>query len=270
MERRRRMSLCQLVAVSVCPVPVLRVCGSVYLVALCPSVPVWWLVCDLCSVSAPLSCSVLGPCCCPLCPCSIDTRTKQTMRSPSPDDSSLRTLLLPPYSHEEHDPAVRTHVATSSMAERDLLPIDRTMHMDMHMDMTADSDAETRDPHKRKVTPDHTQRHESEPADQTIDHDNQSEPRTPTESNPAKRARRNPSVRCPICNEVVPPGQYQQHYRMELAQIESSSSHERYGPRARVFYFFLFSFSRSIHVPILSLVLICSNTSDLSHLLLCY
>ncbi|KAF9109333.1 hypothetical protein BGX27_007739 [Mortierella sp. AM989] len=44
---------------------------------------------------------------------------------------------------------------------------------------------------------------------------------------PAKRSKRNPSVKCPICHEIVSPGQYQQHYRMELVQLESCVSHNR-------------------------------------------
>ncbi|KAF9387787.1 hypothetical protein CPC16_006877, partial [Podila verticillata] len=39
-----------------------------------------------------------------------------------------------------------------------------------------------------------------------------------------KRPKRNPSVKCPICHEIVAPGQYQQHYRMELAQLEAGVS----------------------------------------------
>jgi len=133
------------------------------------------------------------------------------------------------YSHEELLPradSARTDAGHSSKLDHDLLPLDRSNDMDMDTD--TDTDSEANGHHKRKVTPDRTQRHGREPPKQTIDHDNQSEPRTSTESSPAKRARRNPSVRCPICHEVVAPGQYQQHYRMELAQIESSSSHERY------------------------------------------
>ncbi|KAG9070089.1 hypothetical protein KI688_009420 [Linnemannia hyalina] len=47
---------------------------------------------------------------------------------------------------------------------------------------------------------------------------------TPTA--PVKRAKRNPSIKCPICHEYVTPGQYQQHYRMELAQLETGASSE--------------------------------------------
>ncbi|KAF9903090.1 hypothetical protein EC991_004217 [Linnemannia zychae] len=43
---------------------------------------------------------------------------------------------------------------------------------------------------------------------------------------PVKRAKRNPSIKCPICHEYVTPAQYQQHYRMELAQLESGVSNE--------------------------------------------
>ncbi|KAG0201833.1 hypothetical protein BGX28_005458 [Mortierella sp. GBA30] len=42
-------------------------------------------------------------------------------------------------------------------------------------------------------------------------------------STPIKRPKRNPSVKCPICYEYVPPGQYQQHYRMELSSLESGN-----------------------------------------------
>ncbi|KAG0201541.1 hypothetical protein BGX33_010255 [Mortierella sp. NVP41] len=41
-----------------------------------------------------------------------------------------------------------------------------------------------------------------------------------------KRAKRNPSIKCPICHEYVTPGQYQQHYKMELAQLEAGASNE--------------------------------------------
>ncbi|KAF9327562.1 hypothetical protein BG006_009156 [Podila minutissima] len=43
-------------------------------------------------------------------------------------------------------------------------------------------------------------------------------------SSTSKRPKRNPSVKCPICRENVAPGQYQQHYRMELAQLEAGAS----------------------------------------------
>ncbi|KAF8948702.1 hypothetical protein BGZ47_003029 [Haplosporangium gracile] len=43
---------------------------------------------------------------------------------------------------------------------------------------------------------------------------------------PVKRAKRNPSIKCPICHEYVTPGQYQQHYRMELTQLETGASNE--------------------------------------------
>lgn len=52
-------------------------------------------------------------------------------------------------------------------------------------------------------------------------HSNSSTPATPV-----KRAKRNPSIKCPICHEYVTPGQYQQHYRMELAQLETGASNE--------------------------------------------
>ncbi|KAK5822661.1 hypothetical protein F5H01DRAFT_148246 [Linnemannia elongata] len=47
-----------------------------------------------------------------------------------------------------------------------------------------------------------------------------------TPTTPVKRAKRNPSIKCPICHEYVTPGQYQQHYRMELAQLETGASNE--------------------------------------------
>ncbi|KAF9928968.1 hypothetical protein FBU30_002024 [Linnemannia zychae] len=47
-----------------------------------------------------------------------------------------------------------------------------------------------------------------------------------TPNTPIKRAKRNPSVKCPICYEYVTPAQYQQHYRMELAQLEPGTSSE--------------------------------------------
>ncbi|KAK3847362.1 MAG: hypothetical protein J3R72DRAFT_163448 [Linnemannia gamsii] len=47
-----------------------------------------------------------------------------------------------------------------------------------------------------------------------------------TPTTPVKRAKRNPSIKCPICHEYVTPGQYQQHYRTELAQLESGVSNE--------------------------------------------
>ncbi|KAG0334283.1 hypothetical protein BG000_008466 [Podila horticola] len=51
------------------------------------------------------------------------------------------------------------------------------------------------------------------------------DPSTPTSSSStSKRPKRNPSVKCPICRENVAPGQYQQHYRMELAQLEAGAS----------------------------------------------
>ncbi|KAF9955872.1 hypothetical protein BGZ72_003319 [Mortierella alpina] len=43
---------------------------------------------------------------------------------------------------------------------------------------------------------------------------------------PIKRAKRNPSVKCPLCHEYVAPGQYQQHYRMELSNLDVGSSQE--------------------------------------------
>ncbi|KAF9980587.1 hypothetical protein BGZ75_008262 [Mortierella antarctica] len=43
---------------------------------------------------------------------------------------------------------------------------------------------------------------------------------------PMKRAKRNPSVKCPLCHEYVAPGQYQQHYRMELSNLDVGSSQE--------------------------------------------
>ncbi|KAF9431804.1 hypothetical protein BGZ76_011678 [Entomortierella beljakovae] len=49
--------------------------------------------------------------------------------------------------------------------------------------------------------------------------------RTASSSSTApKRSKRNPSIKCPICHEIVSPGQYQQHYKMELAQLESCAS----------------------------------------------
>ncbi|KAK3814126.1 MAG: hypothetical protein J3Q66DRAFT_389489 [Benniella sp.] len=45
-------------------------------------------------------------------------------------------------------------------------------------------------------------------------------PSSSNSSAPTKRPKRLPSIKCPICHEVVPHGQYQQHYRMELAQLE--------------------------------------------------
>ncbi|KAF9913517.1 hypothetical protein BX616_009939 [Lobosporangium transversale] len=45
-------------------------------------------------------------------------------------------------------------------------------------------------------------------------------------STPVKRSKRNPSVKCPICHEIVVPGQYEQHYRMELTQLEACASYE--------------------------------------------
>ncbi|KAG0039008.1 hypothetical protein BGZ82_010014 [Podila clonocystis] len=51
------------------------------------------------------------------------------------------------------------------------------------------------------------------------------DPSTSTSSSStSKRPKRNPSVKCPICRENVAPGQYQQHYRMELAQLEAGAS----------------------------------------------
>ncbi|KAF8980098.1 hypothetical protein BGZ46_004625 [Entomortierella lignicola] len=44
---------------------------------------------------------------------------------------------------------------------------------------------------------------------------------------PVKRSKRSSSVKCPICHEIIPPSQYQQHYRMELAQLESCVSNNR-------------------------------------------
>lgn len=43
---------------------------------------------------------------------------------------------------------------------------------------------------------------------------------------PSKRAKRNPSVKCPLCHEYVAPGQYQQHYRMELSNLDAGFSQE--------------------------------------------
>ncbi|KAG0313533.1 hypothetical protein BGZ99_008827 [Dissophora globulifera] len=48
-----------------------------------------------------------------------------------------------------------------------------------------------------------------------------------SDSPPPKRPKRNPSVKCPICHEIVAPGQYQQHYRMELASLEACTSMDR-------------------------------------------
>ncbi|KAG0296645.1 hypothetical protein BGZ96_008944 [Linnemannia gamsii] len=53
---------------------------------------------------------------------------------------------------------------------------------------------------------------------------NYSNSSTPAAS--VKRAKRNPSIKCPICHEYVTPGQYQQHYRVELAQLETGASNE--------------------------------------------
>ncbi|KAF8930148.1 hypothetical protein EDD21DRAFT_364109 [Dissophora ornata] len=47
-----------------------------------------------------------------------------------------------------------------------------------------------------------------------------------TSSTLVKRQKRNPSVKCPICHEIVAPGQYQQHYRMELAKLEACVSND--------------------------------------------
>ncbi|KAF9353779.1 hypothetical protein BGX26_008449 [Mortierella sp. AD094] len=74
----------------------------------------------------------------------------------------------------------------------------------------------------------HSDSHEGE---QDIAIDTEEAPRAHSSSlisdTPVKRSKRNPSVKCPICHEIVPPGQYQQHYRMELAQLESCISHNR-------------------------------------------
>ncbi|KAG0221458.1 hypothetical protein B0O80DRAFT_435898 [Mortierella sp. GBAus27b] len=49
---------------------------------------------------------------------------------------------------------------------------------------------------------------------------------SPASPTPIKRPKRNPSVKCPICHEIVAPGLYQQHYKMELTQLEACVSNE--------------------------------------------
>ncbi|KAI1319783.1 hypothetical protein EDD11_003168 [Mortierella claussenii] len=66
----------------------------------------------------------------------------------------------------------------------------------------------------------------SEDAAIVTDRDKRSAIASSAPSTPIKRSKRNPSVKCPICHEVVAPGQYQQHYRMELAQLESCAVNE--------------------------------------------
>ncbi|KAF9175510.1 hypothetical protein BGX21_001429 [Mortierella sp. AD011] len=83
---------------------------------------------------------------------------------------------------------------------------------------------------------DHEESHsDSHEGEQDIAIDTEEAPRTHPSSlmssAPIKRSKRNPSVKCPICHEIVTPGQYQQHYRMELAQLESCISHNR--PRVK-------------------------------------
>lgn len=74
--------------------------------------------------------------------------------------------------------------------------------------------------------------HQQEGEDITIDTEGEryQESKRPASSNsstPAKRPKRLPSIKCPICHEVVPHGQYQQHYRMELAQLELCTLNDR-------------------------------------------
>ncbi|KAF9952420.1 hypothetical protein BGZ70_000606 [Mortierella alpina] len=51
-------------------------------------------------------------------------------------------------------------------------------------------------------------------------------PSSSSSTTPIKRAKRNPSVKCPLCHEYVAPGQYQQHYRMELSNLDAGHSQE--------------------------------------------
>ncbi|KAF9969851.1 hypothetical protein BGZ73_007616 [Actinomortierella ambigua] len=48
-------------------------------------------------------------------------------------------------------------------------------------------------------------------------------PQTPT----TKRQKRGPSVKCPICHEIVPPGQYKQHFQQELGQLDNPGGKAR-------------------------------------------
>ena len=105
------------------------------------------------------------------------------------------------------------------------------MSMDMETDTVSLTDAR-RQQAERQEHSNHIQDDEKdsevEDEDITIDTDrDQEQTKYPIQSSPPiKRPKRNPSVKCPICHEFVAPGQYRNHYQMELAHLESGTSVE--------------------------------------------
>ncbi|KAF9189352.1 hypothetical protein BGZ51_009666 [Haplosporangium sp. Z 767] len=105
------------------------------------------------------------------------------------------------------------------------------MSMDMETDTVSSTDAR-RHLAESQERSSHVQSDEKdsgvEDEDITIDTDkDQEQTKYPIQSlSPIKRPKRNPSVKCPICHEFVAPGQYRNHYQMELAHLESGASVE--------------------------------------------
>lgn len=119
------------------------------------------------------------------------------------------------------------------MARKDqALDMSNSSDQDSHLDTSVNSKARARR-HEEQSEGREGAGHEQENEDITIDTegDPDQDPGSLASlisSTPIKRPKRNPSVKCPICHEIVPPGQYQQHYRMELAQLESCVLNDKY------------------------------------------
>jgi hypothetical protein len=105
------------------------------------------------------------------------------------------------------------------------------MIIDSDSDSNQDSDRSQQQQLHRKASRESMSGRGSEPGSE-LDEDNSNRNKrhsysnSPTPATPVKRAKRNPSIKCPICHEFVTPGQYQQHYRMELTQLETGVSNE--------------------------------------------